>query len=179
MQQRKLTPLFCIHVYSQWKNNCRVSTSKKTWASKIWTNSISIFLLFHSPITYILCKCNCPNGFLSFPFFSLYAQTVIKYVHIIKYISLSCQYLSIFSAYFCGRISCRAVMLLVVTWMVVYPLITGLILLLDPVVSSWALPLRTLLLSSIMVPLMVFWAMPLGTGLFHRFLKPAETLSSR
>ena len=66
-----------------------------------------------------------------------------------------------------------------VTWMVVYPLITGLILLLEPVVSSWALPLRTLLLSSIMVPLMVFWAMPFGTGLLHRFLQPAETPASR
>lgn len=66
-----------------------------------------------------------------------------------------------------------------VTWAVVYPLITGLILLLDPVVSSWALPLRTLFLSSIMVPLMVFWAMPLGTGLFHRFLETSETPSSR
>lgn len=66
----------------------------------------------------------------------------------------------------------------IVTWLAAYPVITSLIVLLDPIVSSWALPLRTLLLSSIMVPLMVLWAMPLATGLFHRFLEPSETTSS-
>lgn len=55
-----------------------------------------------------------------------------------------------------------------ITWLVVYPMITGLLILLEPVVSSWALPFRTLLLSAIMVPLMVFWAMPRATTHFTR-----------
>lgn len=58
----------------------------------------------------------------------------------------------------------------VVTWVVVYPVITSLLLLLEPMVGHWALPLRTLLLTAIMAPLMVLWAMPFATGLLQRFL---------
>lgn len=64
------------------------------------------------------------------------------------------------------------------TWLVVYPVTTSLIVLLEPVVSGWVLPLKTLLLTSIMVPLMVLWAMPFATSLFHRFLEPSETAAS-
>ena len=46
------------------------------------------------------------------------------------------------------------------TWLVVYPLITTLLALLEPLVGSLALPLRTLLLSAIMVPAMAYLALP-------------------
>lgn len=62
-----------------------------------------------------------------------------------------------------------------VTWVVVYPLITSLLLILEPFVGSWPLPFRTLLLSAIMVPLMVLWAMPFAMARFSSFLKPGET----
>lgn len=47
------------------------------------------------------------------------------------------------------------------TWVAVYPIITCLILVLDPLVRDWPTPARTLLLSSIMVPVMVIWAVPM------------------
>ena len=54
------------------------------------------------------------------------------------------------------------------TWAVVYPLITALLNLLDPVLAGWPIYLRTLLLTLMLVPLMVYIAMPLAT----RALKP-------
>ena len=50
------------------------------------------------------------------------------------------------------------------TWLVVYPLITGLLALLEPRLDGLALPLRTLLLSAIMVPVMIYLALPLATA---------------
>ena len=55
-----------------------------------------------------------------------------------------------------------------VTWTVVYPIITGLLTLLEPLMEHWALPLRTLLLSMIMVPLVVIWGMSIATRLLQR-----------
>ncbi|MEM7665516.1 MAG: hypothetical protein AAF250_06630 [Pseudomonadota bacterium] len=49
------------------------------------------------------------------------------------------------------------------TWAVVYPLITALLILLEPIVAELAMPLRTLILTAIMVPIMSYLAMPLGT----------------
>lgn len=46
------------------------------------------------------------------------------------------------------------------TWAVAYPLITSLLLLLDPLVGGLALPLRTFALTALMVPIMVYWAVP-------------------
>lgn len=59
-----------------------------------------------------------------------------------------------------------------ITWLVVYPMITALLAILEPWVSGWPMPLRTLLLSALMVPLMVLWAMPLATTKFAAFLNP-------
>ncbi|MEO0435850.1 MAG: hypothetical protein AAF098_02975 [Pseudomonadota bacterium] len=48
----------------------------------------------------------------------------------------------------------------ITTWAAVYPIITCLIFILEPLISAWPIPIRTLLLSSIMVPVMVLWAAP-------------------
>ncbi|MEM8794565.1 MAG: hypothetical protein AAGE61_03275, partial [Pseudomonadota bacterium] len=50
------------------------------------------------------------------------------------------------------------------TWIVVYPLITVLIMILEPVLAHLALPVRTLILTGIMVPVMVYFAMPFATA---------------
>ncbi len=60
----------------------------------------------------------------------------------------------------------------VVTWLVAYPIITFLLATLEPVVVGWPMPLRALLLSAIMVPIMVFWALPAATAVFKEFLSP-------
>lgn len=44
----------------------------------------------------------------------------------------------------------------IISWVFVYPLITLLIFLLDPLIGEWALPSRTLLLSTLMVGLMTY-----------------------
>ena len=49
------------------------------------------------------------------------------------------------------------------TWMVLYPILTGLLALLGPIVGDLALPVRTFLLTAIMVPTMVYLAMPIAT----------------
>ena len=49
----------------------------------------------------------------------------------------------------------------VLIWLAVYPIITGLVWALEPVLNDMSIPLRTLLLSVLMVPIMVYIAMPL------------------
>ncbi|MEL6997836.1 MAG: hypothetical protein AAFP68_06195 [Pseudomonadota bacterium] len=56
------------------------------------------------------------------------------------------------------------------TWLVAYPLITGLLLLLDPLLGDLSLPLRTLVLTGLMVPIMAYWAMPFAVRL-HQGVK--------
>ncbi|WP_421979227.1 hypothetical protein [Roseibium sp.] len=51
-----------------------------------------------------------------------------------------------------------------ITWLVVYPMITVLLAALEPVLSEAAMPLRTLVLSVIMVPAMVYGVMPFATA---------------
>jgi antibiotic biosynthesis monooxygenase (ABM) superfamily enzyme len=48
----------------------------------------------------------------------------------------------------------------VITWLVVYPLITMLLYVFEPFMVSWPIPMRTLFLTAILVPIMVLWAMP-------------------
>lgn len=48
------------------------------------------------------------------------------------------------------------------TWLVLYPMITGLLVLLGPIISHLSLPVRTFVLTVIMVPTMVYFAMPLA-----------------
>lgn len=64
----------------------------------------------------------------------------------------------------------RKARMAIVTWIVVYPLITGLLLVLDPLLAGLPMPLRTLVLTAIMVPVMVFIAMPFATTRLHRWL---------
>ena len=64
--------------------------------------------------------------------------------------------------------------LALLTWAVVYPLITGLLLLLEPVLGDVPVYLRTLLLTAILVPIMVYLAMPLATRLFANWLSAAS-----
>ena len=52
-------------------------------------------------------------------------------------------------------------------WLAVYPTITGLVWALEPVLNHLAMPVRTLLLSSLMVPIMVYGAMPIIRKIFQ------------
>ena len=58
----------------------------------------------------------------------------------------------------------------VTTWLAVYPLITLLLLIFEPVFQGVALPVRTLFLTTIMVPLLIYWIMPLATSHFRSWL---------
>lgn len=69
-----------------------------------------------------------------------------------------------------------------VIWFVAYPLITTLLYLLEPTFGGWPLPLRTLLVSSIMVPVMVLWLVPALAARVSAFLEtemPAPCPSSQ
>lgn len=57
------------------------------------------------------------------------------------------------------------------TWAIVYPLITGLLVLLEPFLSPVPLPIRTLILTMMMVPTLVYVAMPFATRLFGWWLE--------
>ena len=52
------------------------------------------------------------------------------------------------------------------SWVAVYPLITLLMAGLEPLLSGLFLPLRTLIMSAIMVPVMVYIAIPTLDGFF-------------
>ena len=66
-----------------------------------------------------------------------------------------------------------------VTWLAVYPLITGIFWLLGPVLIQLPLPLRTLVLTAIMVPAMFLVVMPAMTRLFRRWLYPPDPDGAR
>ncbi|TQV83807.1 hypothetical protein [Denitrobaculum tricleocarpae] len=57
------------------------------------------------------------------------------------------------------------------TWVIVYPMITLLLAALDPVLNGVAMPLRTLALTLIMVPALVYVALPFATGQLQGWLK--------
>lgn len=59
----------------------------------------------------------------------------------------------------------------IVTWIVVYPLITLLLMSLEPLLQNIALPIRTFVLSAIMVPVMVYMAMPFATSHLSAWLR--------
>lgn len=60
--------------------------------------------------------------------------------------------------------------LALLTWLIVYPLITALIALLEPLLGGLALPLRTAALTAIMVPALVYLAMPFATSRLRGWL---------
>ena len=59
---------------------------------------------------------------------------------------------------------------MLITWLVVYPMITGLLAILEPALGELALPLKTLIVTLIMVPAMVYVAMPFAISQFRRWL---------
>ena len=56
------------------------------------------------------------------------------------------------------------------TWIAIWPLITALLILGDPLLAALPLPLRTLLLTGVLVPLMSFVVMPRLTRLADALL---------
>ena len=50
------------------------------------------------------------------------------------------------------------------TWLTVYPTITLLSVVLDPVISGWPMPVKTLVLTSIMVPVLTLAFSRRGPG---------------
>jgi uncharacterized protein len=60
--------------------------------------------------------------------------------------------------------------LALVTWLGAYAVITGLLALLGPVMASWTLPLRTLLLSALMVVALPWAVMPALNKVFRAWL---------
>lgn len=66
--------------------------------------------------------------------------------------------------------------MVLVAWLGVYPLITAISFFLGPVLAALPLPLRTMLLSGIMLPTMFYAVMPVMTRLFRRWLYPPEPI---
>lgn len=61
--------------------------------------------------------------------------------------------------------------LALLTWGVVYPMITLLLTGLEPFVSELATPIRTLILTALMVPAMVYVAMPFAKARLKNWLE--------
>ncbi len=61
--------------------------------------------------------------------------------------------------------------LFLLTWLAIYPLITGILFLFGNLLNLLPLPLRTLVLTGVLVYLMTYWLMPMLTKLFQRWLK--------
>lgn len=60
----------------------------------------------------------------------------------------------------------------VLIWLAIYPSITFLLWLAGPRIASWPLPLRTLALTAVLVPLMVFLLIPAIQRLLAPWLRP-------
>jgi antibiotic biosynthesis monooxygenase (ABM) superfamily enzyme len=63
-------------------------------------------------------------------------------------------------------------------WLAIYPTLTLLLWLAGPRIASWALPLRTLALTAVLVPLMVFLLIPSIQRLLAPWLQPRRPSSS-
>jgi antibiotic biosynthesis monooxygenase (ABM) superfamily enzyme len=62
----------------------------------------------------------------------------------------------------------------VVVWLAIYPAITFLLWLIGPQIASWPLPLRTLLVTAVLVPVMVFVLLPVIQRLLAPWLRPRD-----
>jgi hypothetical protein len=60
-------------------------------------------------------------------------------------------------------------------WLAIYPAITFLLWLAGPQIASWPLPLRTLLITAVLVPLMVFVLLPVHPPLARAVVKAARS----
>jgi antibiotic biosynthesis monooxygenase (ABM) superfamily enzyme len=57
------------------------------------------------------------------------------------------------------------------TWVGVYPVITAILAIVGPATASWPLPLRTLLLSGLMVPVLTWLVIPALTRVLNGWLR--------
>lgn len=64
--------------------------------------------------------------------------------------------------------------LALLTWIGVYPMITVLLAVLGPTTATWPLPLRTLVLTALMVPTLTWLVIPTLTRFFRGWLAPAR-----
>ena len=64
--------------------------------------------------------------------------------------------------------------LALLTWVVVYPVLTVLLYASEPVVRPLPLPLRTFVLSGVLVPFLVYIGMPVATRRFDAWLHPTS-----
>ena len=64
--------------------------------------------------------------------------------------------------------------LALVTWIGVYPVITLLLAVLGPATATWPVPLRTLLLTAVMVPTLTWLVIPALTRIFRSWLDPSS-----
>jgi antibiotic biosynthesis monooxygenase (ABM) superfamily enzyme len=62
----------------------------------------------------------------------------------------------------------------VVVWLAIYPTITLVLWLAGPQIASWPLPLRTFLITGVVVPLMVFVLLPVIQRLLAPWLKSRD-----
>ena len=60
------------------------------------------------------------------------------------------------------------------TWLGVYPILTLLAMLIEPLLSDHQVYIRTLVMSLLMVPMMVLLIMPLMSHLFSYFISPNQ-----
>ncbi len=58
----------------------------------------------------------------------------------------------------------------VMVWLAIYPTITFVSFLIGDIIKSWPLPLKTLIMTGILVPTMVFILLPLLRKLLHNWL---------
>jgi uncharacterized protein len=68
--------------------------------------------------------------------------------------------------------------LALVTWIGVYPVITLLLAAMGPAMATWPLPLRTLLLTAVMVPTLTWLVLPTLMRVFRGWLAPGGGTSA-
>jgi antibiotic biosynthesis monooxygenase (ABM) superfamily enzyme len=68
--------------------------------------------------------------------------------------------------------------MVVVVWLAIYPSITFLLWLAGPKMASWPLPLRTLAITAVVVPLMVFVLLPAIQRLLAPWSRPVGYANS-
>ncbi len=61
----------------------------------------------------------------------------------------------------------------VITWLAVYPALTATLAMLGPLMETWPLPMRTLLVTLLLVPVVVYVIVPLLNRVFRGWLFPS------
>ena len=61
-----------------------------------------------------------------------------------------------------------------ITWLAIYPALTGTLALLSPVLAPLPLFLRTLVVTAVLVPIMVYVLVPGMQRIFARWLRPGD-----